>query len=158
MFAVLTALLLLAQVSPPSQADLQGLARVIDGDTIEMEGLTVRLDGIDAPELEQTCLHEGRVWACGKAAADALRTLTQGRRVECWIKDTDPYGRFLAHCIATGKDIGGRMVELGWALAHYLFSYEYSRAEHHAKSARLGIWASEFETPWEWRKRLHNVE
>ena len=130
MFAVLTALLLLAQVSPPSQADLQGLARVIDGDTIEMEGLTVRLDGIDAPELEQTCLHEGRVWACGKAAADALRTLTQGRR----------------------------MVELGWALAHYLFSYEYSRAEHHAKSARLGIWASEFETPWEWRKRLHNVE
>ena len=44
------------------------------------------------------------------------------------------------------------LVSQGWAVAYYLYSYEYSRAEQRAKSARRGIWASEFETPWEWRR------
>lgn len=153
MYAVLAVLLLLAQVSPASRADLRGPARIIDGDTIEIERLTVRLNGIDAPELQQTCIKESKVWACGEVAVEALRGLVHDRRVECWIKGTDPHGHFLAYCVVAGKDIGGQMVEHGWALAHYLFSYEYSRAEQRAKSARVGIWASGFETPWEWRKR-----
>ena len=31
-------------------ADISGPARVVDGDTIEVRGLRVRLHGIDAPE------------------------------------------------------------------------------------------------------------
>ena len=51
-----------------------------------------------------------------------------------------------------GADLGEWLVLNGWAVAYVYFSYEYSRAEQRAKSARRGIWASEFELPWEWRK------
>ncbi len=51
-----------------------------------------------------------------------------------------------------GEDLGSWMVAQGWAVAYYLFSYEYSRAEHRAESARRGIWAGEFVKPWEWRR------
>jgi len=44
------------------------------------------------------------------------------------------------------------MILNGWAVALYLYSYEYSRAETSAKASRRGIWDSEFEVPWEWRK------
>jgi endonuclease YncB( thermonuclease family) len=91
------------------------------------------------------------------------RTLRQApvpirRRRWSGIRGKDPYGRFLAYCVAAEKDIAGLMVRLGWALAHCVFSYEYSRAEQHAKSAQLGIWASEFKTRSEWRKRTGDAE
>ena len=40
-------------------ADLQGPARVIDGDTNEIVGQQVRLHGIDAPEWRQPCIKDG---------------------------------------------------------------------------------------------------
>ncbi len=43
----------------------------------------------------------------------------------------------------------------GWAVAYYLYSYEYTRAENNAKSERLGIWAGEFVYPWDWRRGEH---
>ena len=49
------------------------------------------------------------------------------------------------------------MVSQGWAVAYYQYSYEYSRAEQRAKSARRGIWAGEFEKPWEWRKQQREL-
>ncbi len=44
------------------------------------------------------------------------------------------------------------MVSQGWAVDYYQYSYEYSRAEQRAKSARRGIWAGRFVLPWEWRR------
>lgn len=40
----------------------------------------------------------------------------------------------------------------GWAVAYRLYSYEYTRAEQLAKSARRGIWQGEFVPPWQWRR------
>ena len=72
----------------------------------------------------------------------------------------DRYKRMVARCTVAGEDLGQWMVAQGWAVAYYLFSYEYSRAEHRAESVRRGIWASEFVKPWEWRrgKRLDTVD
>ena len=64
-----------------------------------------------------------------------------------------PYKRIIGRCTVAGEDLGEWMVTQGWAVAYYLYSYEYSRAEHRAKSARRGIWVSEFLKPWEWRRR-----
>jgi endonuclease YncB( thermonuclease family) len=44
-----------AAYSGPPQNALTGSVRVIDGDTIEIAGRHVRLEGIDAPETAQTC-------------------------------------------------------------------------------------------------------
>jgi endonuclease YncB( thermonuclease family) len=156
--ALLVALLLLAQASPPSRADIVGPARVIDGDTIEIQGLKVRLHGIDAPEHPQTCQKDGREWLCGDAATNALDALVRGLRVECWIKDRDIYGRFVAVCTAAGKDIAGQMVEMGWALAYRRYSHVYVETEARAKVAGLGMWAGEFMPPWDWRKRMRDAE
>ncbi len=64
----------------------------------------------------------------------------------------DRYERIIARCTVAGEDLGEWMVAQGWAVAYYQFYYEYSRAEHRAKSARRGIWGSEFVKPWEWRR------
>lgn len=52
-----------------------------------------------------------------------------------------------------GEDLGEWMALNGWAVAYTYYSYEYTRAEYRAKRDRRGIWASEFEKPWEWRRK-----
>ena len=78
------------------------------------------------------------------ARADIAGTVT--------VIDGDTYGRMIAKCSVAGVDLGEWMVANGWAVAYRFFSYEYTRAGQRAKSARRGIWASEFVLPWVWRR------
>jgi endonuclease YncB( thermonuclease family) len=144
--------LVLVLLATPAVADVAGIASVIEGDILEIRGQRIRLDGIDAPEPAQVCRLDGKPWMCGKAAAEALAHKIGGRPVSCEDLGRDPHGRILARCTVDGEDLGQWMLSNGWAVSHYLYSYEYSRAEQQAKSARRGIWASTFEKPWEWRR------
>lgn len=64
----------------PVVADL----RIVDGDTIELGGETIRINGIGAPEAGQVCTTpEGGSWRCGEAATDALSRLTDNARTTC---------------------------------------------------------------------------
>ncbi len=133
--------------------DITGTASVTDGDTIKIHDQRTRLHGIDAPESRQLCTLNGKPWMCGKDAANALAEWIGRRPVTCEELDRDRYDRIVARCSVAGEDLGEWMVFHGWAVAYYQYSYEYERAEHHAKTRRLGIWASEFELPWEWRRK-----
>ena len=63
-------------------SDLPGVASVIDGDTIEIHGKRIRLNGIDAPESGQRCQNaRGTAWRCGQQAALALSDRI-GRRTQ----------------------------------------------------------------------------
>ena len=110
--------------------ELAGLARVIDGDTIEIDGRHVRLEGIDAPEAGQTC---GRrligSWSCGTAAADRLAKLVAKRRVSCESRGTDKYDRMLGICFVDGRDINAEMVREGLAWAFVKYSQTYVKEE-----------------------------
>ncbi len=147
-----TVTIALCLLATPALADVAGTATVIDGDTLEIQGQRIRLHGIDAPESRQLCRLAGKPWMCGKDAAIALAEKIGRRPLACEERDRDRYGRIVAKCSVASEDLGEWMVANGWAVAYYLFSYEYSRAEHRAKSARRGIWASEFVMPWEWRR------
>ncbi len=57
----------------------------------------------------------------------------------------------VAKCADAGADLGEWLVLSGWGVAYRFFSYDYTRAEQRAKSARRGKWASELEFPWDWR-------
>lgn len=136
----------------PGYAQLvQGPARAVDGDTLEVASKRVRLFGIDAPESDQTCQRDGESWACGQAATQQLAALLEGQPVDCQERGKDQYGRMLAVCTAGPEQLNQVMVEQGWAIAYRQYGDDYTAAELHAKSNRLGIWSSTFMLPSDYR-------
>ena len=84
---VLIAALLLAMAGPSLATEIV----VTDGDTFQLDHTIYRLDGIDAPEIDQTCLDQsGNVWPCGVAARDRLSAYIGNRAVHCEDKGPDP--------------------------------------------------------------------
>ena len=147
--AALVALLSVSAVS--AQADVVGNARVIDGDTIVIDGEHVRLRGIDAPEKDQTCTAFGQQWPCGRTAAEWLKDYLRGRQVDCVGHARDRYGRLLAVCYTGGESINDRLVRERWALDYRKYSTDYLEAEAEAKRRGAGVWRGEFVPPWQWR-------
>src|SRR5690242_9808754 len=85
---VIAAYLLLAftLVPVPARAEiLAGPANGLDEDSIAIGGERVRLWGIDAPDLGQTCTRAGKPWACGRDVAQALDRLVSGKTVRCLV-------------------------------------------------------------------------
>ena len=126
-----------------------GLASVIDGDTVDVNGQRVRLFGIDAPEASQTC---GAI-PCGQQSTDAMRGLIGGRVVACDPGDTDRYGRIVAVCHAGDQDINAWMVASGWAMSYVRYGADYAVLEGEARQSEVGIWryGASVENPWDYR-------
>ena len=146
-------LILLLPIST-AHADITGKPRVIDGDTIHIGDTKIRLHGIDAPEMKQTCrTSKGKEQMCGVLAKQALERLVKGQDVTCKGDTRDRYKRLIAVCYVGQLNINEQMVADGWALAYRRYSTDYVRAETLAKSRREGMWRTEFVSPWKWRKR-----
>jgi endonuclease YncB( thermonuclease family) len=127
---------------------------VLDGDTLVVAGKRVRLFGIDAPELDQLCVRDGRTWPCGREAKDALQAIVQQDRVDYHVQEiTDRYGRVISHCKVGGEDIAAAMVSRGMATAYRRYSDQYVGEEKAARREHHGLWAGRFERPEEWRRR-----
>jgi endonuclease YncB( thermonuclease family) len=146
LFSAILAIALLS--AAPAAA---GQARIIDGDSITLDGRQIRLYGIDAPEWDQTCGAPGATWPCGRAATDALHALADGRDVTCEHMDTDRYGRDVARCHAAGVDLSAQMAASGLALAYRKYSADYIPQEDAAHAQHLGLWSGDFMPPWDWR-------
>jgi endonuclease YncB( thermonuclease family) len=135
-----------------SPGPLVGFARVVDGDTIAVDGTSVRLEGIDAPEAGQTCKRKWLgSWPCGAAATDALQRLLQGKTVSCEPRGLDKYGRTLATCFVGGRDVNAGLVREGFAWAFVKYSSSYVKEEAEARARGLGIWQGAAMPPWEYR-------
>lgn len=129
-----------------------GPAKAVDGDTLEISGKRVRLFGIDAPELDQTCQKDGASWPCGQIATEQLASLVSGSQVECRGNGVDQYGRVLGICSVGTAQLNAVMVEYGWALAYRQYSDDYVPAEGRAKANRVGLWSSTFALPSDYRQ------
>jgi endonuclease YncB( thermonuclease family) len=139
---------------PTPARQIVGAARVLDGDTIEIEGERIRLHGIDTAEDGQRCgLANGGTWDCAGAATARLRALTAGRTVACDVVDRDRYGRIVAGCRVGDTDVQEVLTREGLAWAYRQYSRAYVPAEEAARAARIGIWQGPAEAPWEWRRR-----
>jgi endonuclease YncB( thermonuclease family) len=141
--------------APALSADKnQGKVYVVDGDTFHINGQKIRIWGIDAVELHQTCLKSGHVYECGKSARLYLQSVIGKNVPVCTsMSKSTKETRTVASCQINGEDLGREMVKSGWALDYKHFSKgEYSAEERDARENRRGIWAGEFENPYQWRK------
>lgn len=144
-------LIALASASPALASPISSPASVVDGDTLILTDLMVRLHGIDAVEARQTCKRGTEIWACGEEAKRSLAALVNGKAVECVPRSIDQYGRTVATCTVNGFDIAENLTRSGLAVALPDFSDAYVDAEARSKALRLGIWAGEFQLPREYR-------
>jgi len=141
-----------------TRADIVGIPLIVDGDTVEIDGKKIRLDGIDAPETDQVCLDvKGERWACGIAARDHLNQKAGGKVWTCHVHGTDRYRRSLAVCEADGLSINQWIVANGWALSFVRYSHRYDADEQTARKRNTGLWAGAFVAPWDWRHRGTNT-
>jgi endonuclease YncB( thermonuclease family) len=151
-----TLAVLIAASSLPA---ISGRAVVADGDTFTIDHVRIRLWGVDAPELHQSCTQpDGRSWACGVQAREALKRLLAGQTVRCEPQYQDRNGRPVSKCSVAGKDLAGRLVASGWALDFPRYSRgAYQSAERTARSRRAGVWQGSVAPPWEWRAGQKDV-
>lgn len=150
----LHAFILLAVVSVSFSADLRGIVvGISDGDTISLlvtqrnvkKRSTVRLEGINAPEVDQPF---------GKVSRQFLAALVFRKVVSIKVTGKDKYGRSLGFVKVGGIDVNQTMVRSGmaWWYRKYAPSNKIlQQAEAEARSRKSGLWAAKSMPPWEWR-------
>lgn len=133
-------------------ADPQGFIRVIDADTWDVGATRVRLHGIDAPELAQTCDTEQRInWTCGLWVSDQVRAQYDGKTATCDTITIDKYNRTVARCWVDGRDAGRGMVADGLAFAYRKYSMAYDLDEKSAAINDRGLHAHRVQSPAQFR-------
>jgi endonuclease YncB( thermonuclease family) len=127
---------------------------VIDGDSFSVGTRKLRLDGIDAPELKQTCKDgQNAEWPCGRAARAALEVLLLEPELSCEAGVQDRYSRAVATCRSkTTPDIAAVQVSNGMAVTHEFNGMrDYGSEEDAARNQKRGIWRGAFDRPEDWR-------
>lgn len=139
-------------------AEISGRARVIAPDLIRVDGVTVKLAGIEAPEAEQICTKSnGRRSKCAAAAKAALASMLRNRIISCTPSREDDTGVVIAQCDIDGTNINAELVRSGFAFsANDSFFGSLSSEEESARSGHAGLWQGEVERPSEWREKVWN--
>ena len=126
--------------------------RVVDGDTIVLNGEKIRFSGIDTPELKQTCLKDDQEVGCGMTAKRLLVEKIDNATVDCISEGKDAYKRTLAECFVNGESLSKFLVRSGYAFAYRKYSTKFIKDEEFAKANKIGMWAMTFQYPWDFRK------
>ncbi len=151
MTAVMITILIL--YVPPASAQIIGNATVIDGDTIEIRNIRVRLFGIDAPEKRQTCqTTKNKSYPCGQRSKNYLRRLIGNRTVRCDDLGQAKFGRRWGQCFSNNLNLQSAMVRTGHARAYRVHSNDYLVEQKHAQTNEAGIWQGFHVRPGRYRK------
>jgi len=126
--------------------------KVIDGDTIVLNGEKIRFAGIDAPEYKQDCINGDLLIYCGMFSKVLLTKKIGDEIPKCISEGKDVYGRTLAECFVNGESLSSFLVRHGYAFAYRKYSKKFVKDEEHAKKIKIGMWAMKFEFPWDFRK------
>ncbi|EJF77325.1 hypothetical protein MCO_01240 [Bartonella sp. DB5-6] len=137
------------------KTSLEGHAFVIDGDSIMISSVIIRLVGIDAPELQQFCGNKNARYPCGLKAKKYLEKLIANHPVTCHWHKKDKYRRILAICKTKQvSNINATLVRNGWAVSYH----DYPKEEQEARERKKGIWQSNFQQPRKWRRAHPRIE
>ena len=126
--------------------------KIVDGDTIILNGEKIRFSGIDTPELKQTCMKGEQKVFCGMFAKMLLIKKIGNETPKCISEGKDAYKRTLAECFVNGESLSKFLVRSGYAFAYRKYSTKFIKDEEFAKANKLGMWAMTFQYPWDFRK------
>ena len=130
--------------------------KVVDGDTIHLNGEKIRFTGIDTPELKQTCINQGIIDPCGVTAKEILIDKIANYKVECISEGKDQYKRTLAECFVNNESLSSHLVRSGYAFAYRRYSKKFVQDEDYARINIIGMWSMKFDYPWDYRKSKKN--
>lgn len=153
LFAV-CAILSVPSIAAAGEWKVTAKAIVIDGDTLNVGGVTVNLSGIDAPELRQNCTNgKGAEWSCGASSQRYLASLVYEKTVTCTGEGPDQKKHYQAVCHVKAVNLNAEMVRAGWAFDYpHVSRGKYASEEDAARKDKKGIWTSSyFMKPWDWR-------
>jgi endonuclease YncB( thermonuclease family) len=128
---------------------------VIDANTLQFgDGTRTQAAGVtDAPDLDQNAMIDGKLYPCGKEAAEFLKKLIGDRPVSFYAfgdrLERDAQNRLRGSCFIDDTSLGAELVRHGWALAHHSGVTPY---EVFAREKKRGLWRGEFVIPELWRK------
>ena len=145
----------IADINPFDYPSTTGYARVITGSLIQVNGMTVKLFGIAAPDLGQTCANKyGAGYRCGREAAIWLQNWLDNREVTCYILGQVVNNRATGACFVDNNkyDVAAAVTNAGWAVAYTTNTSIYVPYEQQAAQNLRGLWQGEFYKPWDWAK------
>jgi endonuclease YncB( thermonuclease family) len=130
------------KASPDRAEVIEGSAVALDGDTLLIAGMSVRIFGIEAPDM---------ITPLGPHARAKLDDLLTLGPVSCKVLARDGAKRPIAHCTAGRNDLALLQLLTGMATTNRILTYapdadprlaaEYDKAEHRARNAKAGLWA-----------------
>ena len=120
----------------------EGIARAIDGDTIEINKEKIRFGGINSPERNEVGY---------KLAKDKLTEKIKNKTLVCMKeKNKDRYSRTVAECFVNSQNLSSFMVKYGYACDYVYYSKgKYSNEQKYAKVNKLGVWDMKYNSSWE---------
>ena len=127
--------------------------KVVDGDTIHLNGQKIRFSGIDTPEIKQICTKNNEVIKCGIRAKELLINKIGKNTVKCVNEGVDRYKRILAECFVNNQSLSKYLVREGFAFAYRKYSTKFIEDENYAKKNKKGMWSMTFEYPWDYRRK-----
>ena len=131
---------------------IYGTARAYDGHSLLVDGNPLRLNGIEAPGMKQTCsTAKGTTWKCGQKAFEKLSALVNGGKVKCVVVEPAGHGAAAACSAAQSRDVGAILVAEGLALPNRHSAGTYNSAAAGAMKAGRGMWMGPFKDPAKWR-------
>ena len=154
-------LLLIGFILTSSRYVLAYELKVIDGDTIVLNGDKIRFSGIDTPESyyrgkKQICYDKNIEVFCGDLSKKILVEKIGNNKVSC-IKEKKPdkYKRILAECFVNNVSLSRYLVKSGYAFDYTYYSKKkFEKDQEFAKDNNLGLWKMKFDYPWVWRKKV----
>lgn len=141
---------------PANKAEtVEGRASALSGSLISLGGRKIRLAGIEAPDLDQTCSKPGnKRWRCGESAREGLARLLSSRRISCELTGKSSADIEEGRCHSGDDDIAAQLVKLGHVFAESGMFATYRSLERDAEDQQVGLWSSDAERPTSWRARL----
>ncbi len=121
---------------------------IVDGDSLYIKNVEIRLYGIDAPERGQ---------AFNKAAARFLKSFIKGKALTYKVISKDRYKRSIALVYANDINLQAELIKNGfaWVYPRYCkqaICNDWKRLQEQAKASKKGLWQDKNPiTPWDWK-------